>query len=84
MKALDVVRRLAGGTAEERLVKRARSLPAGELVMWVDATVPNIGRAFGDFVQQGHEEGLKESLMGAAALLVVLEELERRRSVGLI
>lgn len=82
MKALEVVRKLAGGLAEQRLTTRVTKMSTDRLIDWAESTVPAIGKALGDWTQQGAQEGLEEARLGAASLLVVLEELERRRVVG--
>lgn len=78
MKALDVVRRIAGQLAEQRLEQRVTKMSTDRLVDWADATVPAIGRALGDWTRSGQSESLDEARMGAAALLQVLEELHAR------
>lgn len=78
-RALALVRRLAGQTAQERLERRASKLATDHLVDWAEATVPAIGRALSDWGREGRPESLGEASLGAASLLVVLEELERRQ-----
>lgn len=84
MKALEVVRRLGGQVAVQRLETRVRRMPVEQLVQWSESTIPGIGKALGDWTQRGEPTGLEEARMGTAALLTVLEELERRRAAGLI
>jgi hypothetical protein len=83
-KALDVIRALAGETAEQRLIRRAGSLSSEELVLWTENSIAGIGKAFGDWQREGLLDGLQEARVGAASVVVVLEELERRRVLGLL
>lgn len=84
MKALEVVSRLGGAVAVHRLENRIKKMPVDQLVQWSESTIPGVGKALGDWTQKGEVTGLSEARMGAAALLIVLEELERRRATGLI
>lgn len=82
MKALEVIRNLAGDTAARRLERRTKALPSNDLVDWADAAIAGIGRAFGDWQREGLLDGLQEARVGASSLVVVLEELEERRLSG--
>ena len=58
------------------MVRRARQVSLGTEVMWIDATLAQIGAA-----ATHHRAGdplLNEAIMGAEALLALLHEMRRR------
>lgn len=79
MRAMELVRRVAGLAAEKRLEQRVASMGTHELVDWAESAIGGVGRAFGDWTRSGEPNGLDEARVGAAALLTVLEELHQRR-----
>ena len=81
-RAVEVIQRLAGKAARERLEQRAARLASEDLMSWADQATLAVGRAFGDFYREGRSDSLDEARLGAASLVVVLEEIEARRSSG--
>jgi hypothetical protein len=60
----------------DRVIRRARSVPAGTESAWVEGTMAEIGRSV-----THHRPGdplLDEAIMGAEALLALLHEMKRR------
>jgi hypothetical protein len=60
----------------ERVIRRARSIPAGTEVSWIEGTMAEIGRSV-----THHRPGdpfLDEAILGAEALLALLHEMRRR------
>jgi hypothetical protein len=64
----------------ETVSRRAARLPSEDLVSWAETTVTAVGRSFGDWQREGKQEGLDEARLSVAALAVVLDELNRRRT----
>lgn len=81
-RALAVLSRLAGAVGVERIERRVQRMDSDSLVAWVDTSIIGVGRAYGDWVREGQTDSLDEARMGAASLVVVLEELEDRRQTG--
>lgn len=84
VKAREVIDRLAGAVGVQRLDRRVKRLSVGELDGWVESAIVGIGKAYGDWQREGAPDSLNEARMGAASLVVVLEELEERRQAGRI
>lgn len=83
--AQRVIERIAGAAGQQRIEQRIMRMPSEELVDWMDAGMAGIGRSFSDWRNGGRNEAidsLGEARMGAASMLLVLEELERRRELG--
>jgi hypothetical protein len=64
--------------------KRAARLGTHDIMDWAEAAVSGIGRSMLDFqrgitVDQGGIDPLEEALMGAEALVTMIEELVTRR-----
>lgn len=60
----------------DRVLRRARQVPAGAESVWIEGTMAEIGRAV-----VHHRAGdplLDEAIMGAEALLALLHEMKRR------
>ena len=58
------------------IIRRARQVPAGAEVSWIEGTMAQVGRA-----AVHHRPGdplLDEAIMGAEALLALLHEMRRR------
>lgn len=86
MNALDVVRRIAGAPAADRLEDRVARMASVDLLLWCESTIAGIGKAFGDWQTSANPaiDSLAEAQMGTAALQTVLEELNRRRAAGVL
>lgn len=65
----------------ERARTRAAKLDVRTLIDWCENTGSGTVAALFDFLK-GKDEGLDEALMGARCMVVVLEEIENRRSLG--
>jgi hypothetical protein len=70
------------GSSSARLERRVAKMRTGDLVLWTESSTAGIGKAFGDWQQTGERDSLDEARMGTAALLIALDELERRRAAG--
>jgi hypothetical protein len=60
----------------ERVIRRARQVPAGTETTWIEGTMAQIGSAV-----VHHREGdqmLDEAILGAEAVLALLHEMRRR------
>lgn len=82
ISAKAVLERLAGAVGVQRIETRVKRLPNEELIGWVEGAIVGVGKAYGDWQREGWPDSLNEARMGAASLVVVLEELEERREAG--
>lgn len=84
-QALDVIRRIAGEAGQKRIEHRIARMSSDDLVQWMDAGIAGVGAAFADWRNGGRNpavDSLGEARVGAASVLLALEELDRRRAAG--
>ena len=62
----------------EKLAKRVARIPTGELELWADQALYEIGRCLSGYTKSRDKYYLQESLNGAEALHAVVEELNTR------
>lgn len=63
---------------DEKIVKRVQKIPTGELVLWVDQSMYNLGKCLTQFEKTRDLNVLKEALTGAEAIHAVVDELHTR------
>jgi hypothetical protein len=63
---------------DERIVKRVKKIPTGELILWVDQAMYDLGRCLTQFEKGRDTKILKEALTGAEAIHAVVDELHTR------
>lgn len=83
--AQRVIEKIAGAAGQQRIEQRIARMSSEDLVQWMDAGIAGIGQSFADWRNGGRNQaidGLGEARMGAASMLLVLEELELRRTAG--
>lgn len=62
----------------EKLSKRVSRIPTGELEMWADQALYEIGRCLSGYAKSRDKYYLEEGLNGAEALHAVVNELNAR------
>jgi len=62
----------------EKVAKRISRIPTGELEMWVDQSLYEIGRCVSSYQKNRQAVYLDEALKGAEALHAVVDELHNR------
>lgn len=62
----------------EKVAKRVAKIPTGELEIWIDQSVYEIGRCMSAYAKSREQVYLDEALMGAEALHAVIDELNNR------
>lgn len=60
----------------DRVIRRARQVPAGTEATWVEGTLAEIGRTV--LHHRAGDPLLGEAIVGAEALLALLHEMKRR------
>ena len=63
-----------------RVEKRVESLPASELLPWVEQALYGIGRNLAHWQKNRDKESLEEARLGAEVLHTILESLSKRVS----
>lgn len=64
----------------EKVAKRVAKIPTGELEMWVEQSLYEIGRCMSAYSKGREKVFLDEALLGAEALHAVVDELNTRMS----
>lgn len=64
----------------EKVAKRVSRIPTGELEIWIDQSIYEIGRCMSAYSKSREKAYLDEALIGAEALHAVIDELNRRMS----
>lgn len=64
----------------EKVARRVSKIPTGELEMWVDQSIYELGRCLSGYQKTREMFYLNEALSGAEALHAVVEELHKRMS----
>ncbi len=62
----------------EKLAKRVAKIPTGELEMWADQALYELGRCLSGYSKSREKIYLEEGLNGAEALHAVVHELNAR------
>jgi hypothetical protein len=62
----------------ERLSKRVSKIPTGELTIWADQSLYQLGRYISSYERSRDKAVVEEMLNGAEALHAVVHELARR------
>lgn len=64
----------------EKVSKRVSKIPTGELEMWIDQAIYELGRCLSGYQKSRDSFYLDEARKGAEALHAVVEELHKRMS----
>lgn len=64
----------------EKVAKRVSRIPTGELEMWTDQAIYELGRCLSNYQKSRDKFYLNEAQTGAEALHAVVEELHKRMS----
>lgn len=83
--ARAILDRIVGATGVQRAEQRIARMSSNDLVDWLDTGISGVGASFSDWRKGGRNEAvdsLGEARVGAATVLLALEELDRRRSLG--
>lgn len=62
----------------DRVAKRVSKIPTGELEMWTDQAIYELGRCLSGYQKTREQFYLDEARQGAEALHAVVEELHKR------
>lgn len=62
----------------ERIAKRVKKIPTGELTMWADQAMLDLGRCISQYDRTREPAILAEALTGAEAIHAVIDELNTR------
>ena len=62
----------------ERIAKRVSKIPTGELAMWTEQALSEIGRCLTSYERTRESVYLEEALNGAEAMHAVIDEYHRR------
>lgn len=62
----------------EKVSKRVSKIPTGELAIWVDQAMYEVGRCLTAYERSRDLNHLKEALSGAEAIHAVIDELHNR------
>lgn len=62
----------------EKIAKRVKKIPTGELTMWVDQAMLDLGRCISQYDRTREPAILTEALTGAEAIHAVVDELHTR------
>lgn len=62
----------------EKVAKRVSRIPTGELEMWTDQAIYELGRCLANYQKSRDKFYLDEARTGAEALHAVVEELHKR------
>lgn len=62
----------------EKIAKRVQKIPTGQLTMWVDQAMLDLGRCLSQFERSKDQYVLDEALTGAEAIHAVVHELHTR------
>jgi len=65
----------------EKVAKRVKKIPTGELTGWADQALFEINRCFSGYQRTGEDVYVEEALTGAEALHAVVTELYNRTVV---
>jgi hypothetical protein len=65
----------------EKVARRVSKLPTGELEMWTDQAIYEVGRCLSGYQKSRDSFYLEEARQGAEALHAVVEELYKRMTL---
>jgi hypothetical protein len=65
----------------EKVAKRVSKIPTGELELWTDQAIYELGRCLSSYQKSRDQFYLDEARQGAEALHAVIEELHKRMTV---
>ena len=63
---------------DEKIAKRVKKIPTGELDLWVDQSLIELGRCLSMYSRSKDSIYLKEALTGAEAIHAIVDELHTR------
>lgn len=63
---------------DEKILNRVKRIPTGELTLWIDQAMYDLGRCINQFEKTRDTKVLKEALTGAEAIHAVVDELYSR------
>lgn len=62
----------------EKVAKRVSKIPTGELTMWAEQAMYELGRSLSSYDRSREPQYLEQALAGAEAVHAVVEELSNR------
>jgi hypothetical protein len=62
----------------EKVAKRVKKIPTGELTLWLDQAMYDLGRCITQYEKTREQNYLDEALLGAEAIHAVVNELNIR------
>lgn len=62
----------------EKVAKRVSRIPTGELILWADQSLFDLGRCLSTYEKTKDKVYLEEALLGAEAVHAVINELQVR------
>jgi hypothetical protein len=62
----------------EKIAKRVSKIPTGELILWIDQSLFDLGRCVNQYEKSREQLYLNEALLGAEAVHAVVNELHTR------
>ena len=62
----------------EKIAKRVRRIPTGDLAVWADQSIYELGRLLAIYERNRTPEAIKELTDGAEALHAVINEINKR------
>jgi hypothetical protein len=62
----------------EKVSKRVKKIPTGELTLWLDQAMYDLGRCITQYEKTREQNYLDEALLGAEAIHAVVDELNIR------
>lgn len=63
---------------DEKIAKRVAKIPTGELAMWAEQALSELGRCLSNYERTREALYLEEALNGAEAMHAVIDEYHRR------
>lgn len=65
----------------EKIARRVAKIPTGELTLWADQSLYDLGRLISAYERSREKAYLEELMVGAEAFHAVIHELNRRMTV---
>jgi len=62
----------------EKIAKRVSRIPTGELIMWIDQSLYDLGRCVNSYEKSKDQLYLDEALLGAEAVHAIVSEIHTR------
>jgi hypothetical protein len=63
---------------DEKIAKRVKKIPTGELDLWADQSLIELGKCLSMYGRSQDSAYLKEALTGAEAIHAIIDELHTR------